>query len=142
MRDGVNVQLEVWRQTLESKNFKLSRTKTKYLECKVSGESQGVEGEMRLDSQVIPRRENFKYFGSIVQRDGEIDEDVTHHIGARWMKWRLAPGVLCDKKAPPKRKGKFYRVVVRPTILYGAECWPVKIAHVQKMKVAEMRMLR
>ncbi|KAG5626964.1 hypothetical protein H5410_012182, partial [Solanum commersonii] len=27
-------------------------------------------------------------------------------------------------------------------LLYGAECWPVKNAHVQKMHVAEMRMLR
>ncbi|KAH0760290.1 hypothetical protein KY290_023783 [Solanum tuberosum] len=39
-------------------------------------------------------------------------------------------------------KKMFYRVVVRPALLYGAECWPVKNAHVQKMHVAEMRMLR
>ncbi|KAF3622449.1 putative glycerol-3-phosphate dehydrogenase [NAD(+)]-like isoform X1 [Capsicum annuum] len=58
------------------------------------------------------------------------------------MKWKLASGVLCDKKVPPKFKGKFYRVVVRPAMLYGAECWPVKNSHIQKMKVAEMRMLR
>ncbi|KAM3395287.1 hypothetical protein P3S68_004292 [Capsicum galapagoense] len=58
------------------------------------------------------------------------------------MKWKLASGVLCDKKVPPKPKGKFYRVVVRPAMLYGAECWPVKNSHIQKMKVAEMRMLR
>ncbi|PHU03196.1 hypothetical protein BC332_28447 [Capsicum chinense] len=58
------------------------------------------------------------------------------------MKWKLASGVLCDKKVPPKLKGKFYRVVVRPALLYGAECWPVKNSHIQKMKVAEMRMLR
>ncbi|KAF3679765.1 Carbon catabolite repressor protein 4 -like protein 4 [Capsicum annuum] len=45
-------------------------------------------------------------------------------------------------KVPPKLKGKFYRVVVRPALLYGAECWPVKNSHIQKMKVAEMRMLR
>ncbi|XP_070002679.1 uncharacterized protein [Nicotiana sylvestris] len=44
-------------------------------------------------------------------------------------------------QVPPKLKGKFYRVVVRPTMLYGAECWPIKITHVQKMKVVEMRML-
>lgn len=31
-----NVRLEVWRQTLQSKGFMLSRTKTKYLECKFS----------------------------------------------------------------------------------------------------------
>ncbi|KAM3215824.1 hypothetical protein P3L10_025264 [Capsicum annuum] len=58
------------------------------------------------------------------------------------MKWKLASGVLCDKKVPPKLKGKFYRVVVRPALLYGAECWPVKNSHIQRMKVAEMRMLR
>ncbi|KAF3647890.1 putative cadmium/zinc-transporting ATPase HMA2-like [Capsicum annuum] len=58
------------------------------------------------------------------------------------MKWKLASGVLCDKKVPPKLKGKFYRVVVRPALLYGAECWPVKNSHTQRMKVAEMRMLR
>ncbi|XP_060183241.1 uncharacterized protein LOC132613217 [Lycium barbarum] len=50
--------------------------------------------------------------------------------------------VLCDKKVSPRLKGKFYRVVVRPTLLYGAECWPVRTAHAQKMNVAEMRMLR
>ncbi|XP_070023271.1 uncharacterized protein [Nicotiana sylvestris] len=55
---------------------------------------------------------------------------------------RLDSGVLCDKKVPPKLKGKFYEVVVRPTMLYEDECWPIKITHVQKMKVEDMRMLR
>ncbi|XP_070056715.1 uncharacterized protein [Nicotiana tomentosiformis] len=50
--------------------------------------------------------------------------------------------VLCDKDVPPGLKGKFYRVVVRPTMLYGAKCCPVKKSHIQKINVAEMRMLR
>ena len=49
---------------------------------------------------------------------------------------------MCDKKIPPKLKGKFYRLVVRPSLLYGVECWPIKKTHVQKMHVAEMRILR
>ncbi|XP_070045053.1 uncharacterized protein [Nicotiana tomentosiformis] len=85
MRDDVNAQLEVWRQTLEYNSFKLSRIKTEYLECKFSGETQGGEGEVRLDSQVIPGRESFKYLRYIIQGDGEIDEDVTHCIGVGWM---------------------------------------------------------
>ncbi|XP_070054032.1 uncharacterized protein [Nicotiana tomentosiformis] len=80
-RGGVNARLEVWTQILESKGFKLSRTKTEYLKYKFSGAAEGVEGEVRLDSQVIPRSRSFKYLGSIIHGDGEIDEDVTHHIG-------------------------------------------------------------
>jgi hypothetical protein len=56
----------------------------------------------------------------------------------------MAPssGVLCDKKVPQKLKGKFYRMAIRPTMLYGAECWPTKRRHVQQLSVAKMRMLR
>ena len=32
-------------------------------------------------------------------------------------------------------------MVVRPTLLYGAECWPIKKSYVQRMRVAEMRMI-
>ncbi|XP_060183146.1 uncharacterized protein LOC132613111 [Lycium barbarum] len=141
-RSGVNAKLEVWRQTLESKGFQLSRTKTEYLECKFSDLVHEADVEVKLGTQVIQKKDSFKYLGSIIQGNGEIDDDVTHRIGAGWMKWRLASGVLCDKKVPPKLKGKFYKVVVRPTMLYGVECWPVKKSHVQKMKVAEMRILR
>nr|XP_009795963.1 PREDICTED: uncharacterized protein LOC104242585 [Nicotiana sylvestris]XP_016467879.1 PREDICTED: uncharacterized protein LOC107790467 [Nicotiana tabacum] len=98
--------------------------------------------EVKNGTQVVPKRDSFKYLGSIIQGNREIDEDVTHRIEAGWMRWRLASRVLYDKSVPPKLKGKFYRVVVRSPILCGVECWPVKKSHVQKMIVAEMRMLR
>nr|XP_016473004.1 PREDICTED: uncharacterized protein LOC107794959 [Nicotiana tabacum] len=121
--DNINRRLEVWRQALESKDFKLSRTKTEYVECKFSDVMGEVDVEVRLDSQVILKRESFKYSGSIIQGDGEIDEDITRRIRVGWMKWRLASGVLYDKNVPLKLKGNFHSAVVRPTILYGAECW-------------------
>ncbi|XP_060195173.1 uncharacterized protein LOC132624406 [Lycium barbarum] len=66
-RSGVNVKQEVWRQTLESKGLKLSRTKTEYLECKFSDVSQVEDEDVQLDTQVIPKKESFKYLGSIIQ---------------------------------------------------------------------------
>ncbi|XP_070036761.1 uncharacterized protein [Nicotiana tomentosiformis] len=98
--------------------------------------------DVRVSSQLIPKKRSFKYLGSVIQEDGEIDENITHRIGVGWMKWRLASSVFCDRKVPLKLKGKFYRVMVRPAILYGAEYWPVKNYHIQKMKKAEMRILR
>jgi hypothetical protein len=52
---------------------------------------------------------------------GQIDEDVRHRISAGWLKWRQASGVLCDKKVPQNLKGKFYRMVICPSMLYDAE---------------------
>ena len=77
--------------------------------------------EVKLDTHVIQKRGCFEYIGSIIQGEAEIDDDVIHRIGVRWIKWRLTSGFLCDKKVPPNLKCKFYRVVVRPNMLYGAE---------------------
>ncbi|KAI5731744.1 hypothetical protein M8J77_015349 [Diaphorina citri] len=51
-------------------------------------------------------------------------------------------GILCDKRMKLSIKGKIYRSVVRPAMLYGAETWPVKKVQEKRMEVAEMRMLR
>ena len=71
---------------------------------------------------MIPKVEKFKYLGSIIQQNGDIDEDINQHIKADWIKWKNASGVRCDKRMHVKLKGKVYRVVVRPTVLYGVEC--------------------
>jgi hypothetical protein len=141
-RMGVNRKLEHWRQVLESKGFRLNRTKTEYMRCNFSTTTREEE-EVSLDGQVVPRKDTFRYLGSMLQKDGDIDEDVNHRIKARWMKWSQASGILCDKRVPQKLKRKFYRTAIRPAMLYGAECWPTKRRHVQPLGVAaEIRMLR
>ncbi|XP_075086344.1 uncharacterized protein LOC142169047 [Nicotiana tabacum] len=93
-RGGVNAKLEVWRQTLESKGFKLSRSKTEYLECKFSEGMHEEEMEVRIGTQVIPRRDSFKYLGSIIQGNGEIDEKIP------------MLGIGCDGKSMIDSHGK------------------------------------
>jgi len=39
-------------------------------------------------------------------------------------------------------KGKVYCIVVRPAALYGSECCPIKKKQVQRLMVAELRMIR
>jgi hypothetical protein len=91
---------------------------------------------------VVPKKDTFHYLGSMLQKNGDIDEDVSHRIKASWLKWRQVSDVLCDPRVPLKLKDKFYRTVIRPIMLYGAEYWPTKRRHVQQLSVAEMRMLR
>lgn len=141
-REGVNAKLELWRNTLESKGFRVSRSKTEYMECEFSDGRSRETCNVNMMGQDVPKKDVFKYLGSIMHKGGDVDEDVNHRITTGWLKWRCASGVLCDKNMPNKLKGKFYRTAVRPAMLYGAECWAAKKQHVHKMEVAEMRMLR
>ncbi|GER42042.1 sorting nexin 1 [Striga asiatica] len=87
------------------------------------------DGDVSLDGQVVAKKETFRYLGSMLQKDGGIDVDVRHRIATGWLKWRQASGVFCDKRVPQRLKGKFYKTAIRPTMLYGAECWPTKRKH-------------
>ena len=56
--------------------------------------------------------------------------------------WKRVSGVLCDRRMNVKIKGKVYRILVRPALVYEAETWALKKAQENKLEVAEMRMLR
>jgi len=141
-KEGVESKLELWRHTLESRGFRLSRKKTEYLRCNFSGLGGRETEKITLNGEIVQESDFFRYLGSIIQRDGEVDKDVAHRIKAGWVKWKSATGFLCDRGMPNKLKGKFYRTAIRPALLYGTECWAIKQCHIQKMSVAEMRMLR
>jgi hypothetical protein len=44
------------------------------------------EGDVRLDGQVVPKKDTFRYLGSMLQKNGDIDEDVSHKIKADGLK--------------------------------------------------------
>jgi hypothetical protein len=71
--------LELWRRTLEAKDFRLRRYKIEYIKCDFSATTQ-EEVDVRLDSQVVPEKDNFRYLRSMLHKDRDIDEDVSHRI--------------------------------------------------------------
>ena len=66
------------------------------MRCDFGGVVQ-EEGDVRLEGQVV-HKDTFRYLGSMLQRDGDIDAGVSHRIKAGWIKWRQASGILCDKR--------------------------------------------
>ena len=63
----VNRKLELWRRTLESKGFRLSRTKTDYMMCDFSA-TRHEGGDVSLDGQVVVQKDTFRYLRSVLQR--------------------------------------------------------------------------
>jgi hypothetical protein len=61
-RTGVDQKLELWRRTLETKGFMLSRSKTEYIKCDFSATTQ-KEDDVRLDGQVVPKKRHLLLLG-------------------------------------------------------------------------------
>ncbi|KAK6756136.1 hypothetical protein RB195_014491 [Necator americanus] len=111
-RDDLQKQVQSWKDQLQQYGLRLNTSKTEYMECG-------------------PRIE-----------DGDIDQEGRECVNAAWMKWKMATGVLCDKKVPVRLKSKIYRTVVRLVALYGCECWSTTKALERVLHAMEMRMLR
>ena len=93
-RYDLNARLEKWRKALEFKGFKVNRRKTEYMNCNFNRHIERAETTVRIEDLEIPQSDSFRYLGSIISKDGEIDENGEHRIKTRWLKWRLASGVL------------------------------------------------
>jgi hypothetical protein len=75
---------------------------------------------------VVHKKDTFRFLRSMLQKNVNINEDISYRIKAGWLNWRQASDVLCDHMVPLKLKDKFYKTVIRPVILYGAEYWHTK----------------
>ncbi|XP_061622279.1 uncharacterized protein LOC133474503, partial [Phyllopteryx taeniolatus] len=137
-REQLEEQLERWRHALERRGMKISRSKTEYM-CM---NERGGGGRMRLQGEEMARVEDFKYLGSTVQSNGECGQEVKKRVQAGWNGWRKVSGVLCDRRVSARMKGKVYKTVVRPAMMYGLETVALKTKQEAELEVAEMKMLR
>ena len=79
--------------------------------------------------------------GSVIHTRGGSEEDIKARIAAAWKKWHDLTGVLCDRKIPIAIKGKVYRTMVRPVLMYGAEAWTLKRSEEECLERTKMRLL-
>ncbi|KAK3542755.1 hypothetical protein QTP70_002773 [Hemibagrus guttatus] len=96
--------------------MKVSRSKTEYM-C--VNEREGSE-TVRLQGEEVKKVQEFKYLGSTVQSNGECGKE----------------------KISARIKGKVYRTVVRPAMLYGLETVSLRKRQESELEVAELKMLR
>ena len=136
-REEVQRSLEDLRQALEKRGMKVSRSKTEYMAL-----NEKKLDQVYLQGRKIEKVEDFKYLGSTVQSNGECSHEVKKRVQAGWNGWRKATGVICDRKISAEMKGKLYKVLVRPAMMYGLETIALTKRQEAELEVAEMKMLR
>ena len=136
-RNELEADVQKWKSELELHGLKINVAKTEYMELGAQ-----TPGTIQIEDAPIKKTTTFKYLGSRICADGTIQEEIAARINAAWLKWKSLTGVMCDRRMPRKLKSQLYRSVIRPTALYGSECWPCTRSGERKVSVMETRMLR
>ena len=134
--------LETWRKALDERGMRISRPKTQFMDFNF-GQDNGHEREpVRILGEELQRVHHCKYLGSSAEETGGMATEITQRVSAAWRNWKRCRGVLCDRRMSVKLKGKVYKTVVSPALLYGAETWATTKGQEARLEVNEMRMLR
>ena len=104
----LELELEQWREALEKRGMKVSGAKTEYM-C-LNGTPLG---SVKMQSAQLPQVTEFKYLGSTLQSDGDMNAEVNKRTQCGWNNWRKMSGVLCDTRVPPHVKRKIHKMIVK-----------------------------
>lgn len=65
-KKDLNERLETWTQALETHDFRLSRSKTEYMECKFNKRRNVSNLEVKFGDHILLQVTRFKYLRSII----------------------------------------------------------------------------
>ena len=92
-------------------------------------------GSIKMQSALPPQVTEFKYLGSTLQSDVDMNTEVNKRTQCRWNNWMKMSGILRDKRTPPHVKGNIHNMIVQPAMLHGMETVPVTRSYVKKLEV-------
>jgi hypothetical protein len=133
-------KIKMFQNKLTDGGLKLNANKSEVLVMECEGNTQVTitdNNNIRLK-----QTDSFKYLGTELSKNSTSLDAVKQRVKAGWNKWREVTGIIFDKKIPRKLKCKIYKTVIRPVLMYGAECWTITKASEALLKRTEMRMLR
>ena len=99
----------------------VNRKKTVYLRFNVDRDLDDGNSDVNIQGENLERVNIFKYLGATLAENGDLDAKMTHRIQSGLKHWKRISGILCDRRVSLRVKGKVYKTVVRPAMMYGAE---------------------
>ena len=94
----------------------------------------GTQIIINLHGDNLERVTTFKYLGSTLAENGDLDAKMTNTMQSGRENWKRESEVLCHRRISFRVKGEVYKTIVKPAMVYAAETWAVK----QTQYVAEM----
>ena len=86
--------------------------------------------------------DRFCYLGDTISARGGAEAASVARVRSAWKKFRELSGLITNKEVSLRLKGKLYSSIIRSIMLYGSECWALKVDQEARLDRTEMRMVR
>ena len=140
MEEELQRKVLAWQEQLQRGGLKVNLEKSEVMVSEREGGSR--VSIVDTGGKELNQVDEFKYLGMMINKEGGSMTAVRQRVKVAWHKWRELTGVICNKKILKKLKCLIYKTVVRPVMLYGAECWTAGKKEEALIERTEMRMLR
>lgn len=128
--------------TAQQWGLTVSLSKTKGMACGSSLENVD-HCSIQLEEGCLEMVDGFLYLGSFLSRDGNTSEEVARRISRAAKAFgALKFPIFRNQDLSLSTKRKVYSAVVLPTLLYGAETWPVKAQDMTRLNSFHMGCIR
>ncbi|BHF76926.1 hypothetical protein SprV_0502002700 [Sparganum proliferum] len=96
-----------------------------------------------IDDCQLEEVDSFKYLGARLLPSGQIKDDIVSRIdAARWVFSSLRKCLWIRRDLSIATKIRVYRASVRSVLLYGCECWALRMEDDRKLEVFDHHCLR
>ena len=99
-------------------------------------------GNIDIGDMEVEAVEAFKYLGSTITYDNQMDREISERIGSGSRCAFALHKVLKSRHISRRTKLRIYNVIIRPTVLYGCETWTLTKERRRRLEFFENSILR
>ena len=138
--EGLQQLVTEFGRVCKRRKLKVNVGKSKVMRCTREENEGGLQ--IDLEGEGLEEVESFKYLGSKVSRDGDIEEEVKFRVGEAGRAMGGMKRIWNNREMGMNVKTSLYESIIVPTALYGSETWGLKTADRNRLDVMEMKCLR
>ena len=97
-----------------------------------------IDGNVEIGELEVESVHSFKYLGSTIMSDNQIEKEITERIGIGNRCAFAINKVMTSRHISQGTKLQIYKIIIRPTVLYGCETWTLTKGSIKKLEILKM----
>lgn len=122
--------------------LEINDRKTKYMQCGRRDDQEEDNEVLQIENHVFQKVNNFTYLGVLLTNDNNEELEITNRLNAANRSLHACNKILSSKLLSRNTKVRVYKTIIRPTLMYGSECWVMSKKSEKRLVTFENKILR